>query len=47
MLPVVEQAVALKQQNVSDTQILEQLYTGCAKKSAAEKAALGKEFYVE
>ncbi|MEO3877976.1 hypothetical protein [Rheinheimera fenheensis] len=47
MLPVVEQAVALKRQNASDTQILEQLYSGCAKKSAAEKAALGKEFYVE
>lgn len=47
MLPVVEQAVALKRQNASDTQILEQLYSGCAIKSAAEKAALGKEFYVE
>lgn len=47
MLPLVEQAVALKRQNASDTQILEQLYSGCATKSAAEKAALGKEFYTE
>lgn len=47
LLPLAEQAVALKRQNASDMQILEQLYSGCAKKSAAEKTALGKEFYVE
>ncbi|MBU2113405.1 MAG: hypothetical protein KKE94_06475 [Gammaproteobacteria bacterium] len=47
LLPLAEQAVALKRQNVADMQILEQLYSGCAKKSASEKAALGKEFYVE
>lgn len=47
LLPLAEQAVALKRQNMADMQILEQLYNGCAKKSAAEKTALGKEFYVE
>jgi len=47
LLPLAEQAVALKRQNASDMQILEQLYSGCAKKSAAEKTALGKELYTE
>lgn len=47
LLPLVEQAVALRRQNMADIQILEQLYTRCATKSATEKVALGKEFYVE
>lgn len=47
LLPLAEQAVALKQQNRADMQILEQLYTSCAAKTDAYKVALGKEMYVE
>lgn len=47
LLPLAEQAVTLKRQNVADMQILEQLYNSCSVKSAAEKTALGREFYVE
>lgn len=47
LLPLAEQAVALKRQNTADTQILEQLYSSCAAKNSAEKTALGREFYVE
>lgn len=47
LLPLAEQAVALKQQNTADMQILEQLYNSCAAKSESYKLALGKEMYVE
>jgi hypothetical protein len=47
LLPLAEQAVALKQQNTADMQILEQLYANCATNTDAYKLALGKEIYVE
>lgn len=47
ILPLAEQAVALKRQNAADMQILQQLYNTCAAKTDAYKLALGKEIYVE
>jgi len=47
LLPLAEQAVALKQQNTADMQMLERLYASCAAKTDAYKLALGKEIYVE
>lgn len=43
-LPFAEQALALKRQNASDMQILEQLYSGFAKKAPRKKRRLAKSF---
>ncbi|MBZ9612406.1 hypothetical protein [Rheinheimera maricola] len=47
LLPMAEQAAALKQQNTADMQILEQLYASCAAKTDSAKLALGQEFYMQ